>query len=89
MHKVTRYEFLPTKAGRVVVYISIVATPNKNGMPERNAYMSIHKMGDLNETAAKKAFHVEHSKEVDHLLLERKLNQLNKNNGKSISESNS
>ena len=60
-----RYDFQNLKAGRVVIYTSVVCGA---------AYCSIHKIGLMSESQAKNSFHREHKKEVLTLIQQKNIN---------------
>ena len=64
-----RYDFQNLKAGRVVIYTSVVCGA---------AYCSIHKIGLMSESQAKNTFHREHQKEVLTLIQQKNINDESK-----------
>lgn len=60
-----RYDFQNLKAGRVVIYTSVVCG---------NAFCSIHKCGAMSDAQAKNSFHREHKKEVLTLIQQKLIN---------------
>lgn len=64
-----RYDFQNLKAGRVVIYTSVVCGA---------AYCSIHKCGAMGDTQARNSFHREHQKEVLTLIQQKNINDESK-----------